>query len=154
MRNIKIIVFGMIIGFLLVSCDTIIYPETVGRLYITDLDDYQGRWIHGYGSIDFPQVLVAIDSSAVGKEQIVKDQYQAQISSDGIVTLYVWHRYVKSVDGIKAMDVFSFNGNNQNVEFLITIHEEQSTSSSVVAEKTLIVNFNNGIGSVSFTSSM
>jgi len=114
------------------------YPSTSGRLTVTGLDAYTGKWIQcdSYTLINDTS-LVFGDSSTVGLQGLVS---RIQIPQSGSVTFYVWN--------VPTMgEVTGYNGTNSNLSILAIIYDGNSM---VTATGALMANFTNGIASGTF----
>ena len=138
-----IIAFIAVIGFAFIACkeeaDHPTDEETSGRLTITGLSAYNGKYAYGFTNDSTLEALA------------IKDTYSGNnkygLISNGSVTLKVWkltdQRYGKNYTG------------NDQVDFLVQILSDE-TYIHLVTESimtgTVTVNFANGIASGAFVA--
>jgi len=117
-------------------------PNTSGRLTISGLSDYNGKYAIAYHMDGQPYLIGAasLSTSTSGKGGRI---------SNGSVALKMW-----SAD-VTTQALSSYTGNDQNVEIAIMIFTSESVSEgegdSPIAQGKATVSFTNGVGSGTFT---
>jgi hypothetical protein len=110
-------------------------PATNGRLTITGLESYNGKYAYAITSgydYDSELFLMAAETTGAGTGGPGR-------INDGSVTLKVWR-----ADGA-AQKAFVYSGNDQNVRFMVMIYNSTTPYAEIAAAGYVTVNFTNGI---------
>jgi len=108
-------------------------PATNGRLTITGLSAYSGKYV---------MAITGTPVNLNAGEYKDYDIIPVIIPSSGSVTLKVW-----IVSGTTASD---YSRNDQNVNLSVSIYNTASYQTAQIAGGNLTVNFTNGVGTGSF----
>jgi hypothetical protein len=155
MKN-RLLVLGMLVmalvfGMAVVGCDdgnswfeegdgSLHRPMTDGRLTITGLDEYNGKFVRADGHYNFTpspsSPYLAADGDTIFGVEI----------NNGQVTLKVWSVFW----GESSIEYFGYN-KNETIKFTVSIATKYSTSgASYESIGEVTVTFVNGIGTGSF----
>ena len=128
LRIFSIIVIISVIGFSFTACDSDDKDDSTnnGRLTINGLNSYNGWKIYMIYNEDF----VATDNN--------KNEDLIPINGNS-VTFHIWTKNWKN-----------YNGNDQNVVFVVDISDMAPGNDRRFAAGTVTVNFTNGVGSGTF----
>jgi flagellar hook assembly protein FlgD len=140
-----VIALVAVIGFLMAGCKNdndddnsdITIKETSGKLTINGLSSYNGKYVMA--------VELEKTDNLFAAAQIEGQKVKGGKIANGSVTLKVWK--------VSGTSILNYNGNDNTVEFSVTIHTAETISANNTAGYgTVTVNFTNGIGTGSFIS--
>ncbi|MDR2900553.1 MAG: hypothetical protein LBV20_03410 [Treponema sp.] len=120
----------------------IVVPSTDGRLTISGLEDFNGKYVIAQsqsGTLLAVEDVVDIDVSQN------TGTYVGGLVSNGSVTLNVWEIFVNGAN----VEFLSYNGNDKDIPFQVRIYENEILQdlNAFFAALVATANFTNGIGS-------
>jgi len=149
-KLVGIIAFVAVIGLGITACEEeveLVYPSTSGRLTVSGLGAYTGKWIGcEYYTLANGTYLMFGDSSNVGQpigSTVYSQISQIQIPQSGSVTFYVWNNPTIG-------DITGYSGTNSNVHIQALIRDDSGYGGMVTASGGLMVNFTDGVASGTF----